>query len=74
MNLETSEMRMNTSTIDGMQVTSSFNIKGKSGAILIALGDSGLFSVSFRGMSDDDAQMLTKQFNWKAIQDATQPK
>jgi hypothetical protein len=67
-------MRMNTSTIDGMQVTRSFNIKDKSGAILIALGDSRLFSVSFRGMSDDDAQMLTKQFNWKAIQDTTQPK
>ena len=48
MNIETSEMRMNTSTIDGMQVTRSFNIKDKSGAILVALGDSGLFSVSFR--------------------------
>jgi hypothetical protein len=53
MNLETSEMLMNTLTIDGMQVTRSFNIKDKSGAILVALGDSGLFSVSFRGMSND---------------------
>jgi hypothetical protein len=40
MNLETSEMLMNTLTIDGMQVTRSFNIKDKSGAILVALGDS----------------------------------
>jgi hypothetical protein len=67
MNLETSEMLMNTSTIDGMQVTRSFNIKDKSGAILVALGDGGLFSVSFRGMSND-ALMVTKKFNWKAIQ------
>jgi hypothetical protein len=74
MNLETSEMRMNTSTIDGMRVTGSFNIKDKSGAILVALGDSGLFSVSFRGLSDDDGLSVTKKFNWKAIQAATQPK
>jgi hypothetical protein len=60
-------MLMNTSTIDGMQVTRSFNIKDKSGAILVALGDSGLFSVSFRGMSND-ALMVTKRFNWKAVQ------
>ena len=57
-NIETSEMRMNTSTIDGMQLTRSFNIKDKSGAILVALGDSGLFSVSFRGMRN-------QKFNWK---------
>jgi hypothetical protein len=67
MNLETSEMRMNTSTVDGMQVTRSFNIKDKSGAILVAFGDIGLFSVSFRGISND-ALMVTKRFNWKAIQ------
>jgi hypothetical protein len=74
MNLETSEMRLNTSTIDATQVTRSFNIKDRSVAILVALGDSGLFSVSFRGMGDDDALTVTKKFNWKAIEDATQPK
>jgi hypothetical protein len=40
---------MNTSTIDGMQVTRSSNIKDKSGAILIALGDSGAVQRFFQG-------------------------
>jgi hypothetical protein len=68
MNIETSEGRMNTSTIDGMTVTRTFNFKDKSGAILVALGTSGLFSMSFNGIPDDEALMLAKKFDWKAIQ------
>ena len=74
MNIETSDGRMNTSTIDGLQVTRTFNTKDKSGAILVALGTSGLFSVSFNGIGDEDALMLAKKFDWKAIQAATQQK
>jgi hypothetical protein len=70
MNIETSEARLNTSTIDGVQVTRNFNIKAKSGAILIALGTSALLSVSFNGITDDEALALAKKFNWKAIQAA----
>ncbi|MGB6543714.1 MAG: hypothetical protein WBF03_22925 [Xanthobacteraceae bacterium] len=70
MNIETSEARLNTSTIDGVQVTRNFNIKAKSGAILIALGTSALLSVSFNGITDDEALALAKKFNWKAIQTA----
>lgn len=73
-NIETSEGRMNTSTIDGLQVTRSFNTKDQSGAILVALGTSGLFSVSFRGIGYDDALSLAKKFDWKAIQAAAQAK
>jgi hypothetical protein len=74
MNFESSEGRMNTSTIDGLQVTRSFNIKDQSGAILVALGTSGLFSVSFRGLGDGDALTLAKKFDWKAMQAAAQAK
>ncbi|MDR3486939.1 MAG: hypothetical protein P4M05_18800 [Bradyrhizobium sp.] len=74
MNIETSDGRMNTSTIDGLQVTRSFNNKDQSGAILVALGTSGLFSVSFRGIGYDDALSLAKKFDWKAIQAAAQAK
>ncbi len=73
MNIETSDGRMNTSTIDGMTVTRSFNFKDKSGAILVALGASGMLSVSFNGIPDDEALMLAKKFDWKAIA-AAQPK
>jgi hypothetical protein len=64
---------MNTSTIDGMTVTRTFNFKDKSGAILVALGANGLLSVSFNGIPDDEALTLAKKFDWKAIQ-AAQPK
>jgi hypothetical protein len=74
MNIETSDGRMNTSTIDGLQVTRSFNNKDQSGAILIALGTTGLLSVSSRGISYDDALSLAKKFDWKAIQAAAQAK
>jgi hypothetical protein len=70
MNIETSEARLNTSTIDGFQVTRNFNVKPKSGAILVALGTSALLSVSFNGITDDEALALAKKFNWKAIQAA----
>lgn len=73
MNIETSDGRMNTSTIDGMTVTRTFNFKDKSGAILVALGTSGLLSVSFNGIPDDEALTLAKKFDWKAIH-AAQPK
>jgi N-acetylmuramic acid 6-phosphate (MurNAc-6-P) etherase len=70
MNIETSEGRLNTATIDGLQVTRTFTIKAKTGAILIALGTSALLSVSFNGITDDEALALAKKFNWKAIQTA----
>jgi hypothetical protein len=73
MNIETSDGRMNTSTIDGMTVTRTSNFKDKSGAILVALGASGLLSISFNGIPDDEALALAKKFDWKAIQ-AAQPK
>jgi hypothetical protein len=74
MNIETSQGRMNTSTIDGVQVTRSFNTKDQSGAILVALGTSEMFSISFRGIGYDDALSLAKKFDWKAIQAAAQAK
>jgi hypothetical protein len=68
--LETSDGRMNTSTIDGMPVTTSFNIKDKSGTIIVALGTAAMFNMSYRGIADDEALALARKFNWKAIQAA----
>jgi hypothetical protein len=69
-NIETTDGRISTSTIDGMQVTRTFNIKDKSGAIFVGLATSALFTLSFNGIADDEALTLAKKFNWKAIQAA----
>jgi hypothetical protein len=70
MKIETSEGRMNTSAVGGFKVTRTFNFKDKSGAILVALGDNSVFSVSFNGIGDDEALGLAQKFDWKAIQAA----
>ncbi len=68
--IETSDARMSTSIIDGLQVTTTFTISDKSGAILVALGTSALFTLSFNGVAEDEALTLARKFNWKAIQAA----
>ena len=66
--IETGDSRMSTSTIDGMPVTRTYTISSKSGAVLVALGQSALFSLSFNGIDDNDALTLARKFDWKAIQ------
>jgi hypothetical protein len=68
--IETGDSRMSTSTIDGLPVTRTFTISNKSGAIIVALGTSAMFNVSFNGISDDEALALAKKFDWKAMQAA----
>ena len=68
--IETSDARMSTSTIDGLQVTRTFTISDKSGGILVALGPSAVFMLSFEGIADDEALTLARKFDWKAIQAA----
>ncbi len=70
MNIQTSDGHMITSTINGLSVTRTFNISQKSGAILVALGPSALFSVSYSGLTEDDALPLAQKFDWKALQAA----
>ncbi len=72
MNIETTEGHLITSTIDGFTVIRTFNIKEKSGAVLVKLGTSAMFSFSYNGLVEDEAMPLAKKFDWKAIQAATQ--
>jgi hypothetical protein len=72
MNIQTSEGHMITSTVNGLPVTKTFNIKEKSGAFLIALGPSALFSVSYNGLTEEEALPLAQKFDWKALQAAAQ--
>jgi hypothetical protein len=68
--LETSEGHMITSSVDGLPVTRNYTFKDKSGAILVELGKSAMFALSFNGVTEDEALTLAKTFNWKAMQAA----
>ncbi len=70
MKLETAEMHMNTSTVDGLTVMRTFQVKDKSGAVMVALGPSALFNLTFNGVPEDEAFALARRFDWKAIQAA----
>jgi len=68
--LETAEMHMSTATVDGLTVARTFQVADKSGAILVVLGPSAIFNLSFNGVAEDEALGLAKRFDWKAIQAA----
>jgi hypothetical protein len=70
MKLETAEMHINTVTVDGFTLMRTFQVKDQSGAILVALGASALFNLSFHGVPEDEAFALAKRFDWKAMQAA----
>jgi hypothetical protein len=66
--LETSEMHMSSSTIDGVPVTRTYTVSNKSGAILVALSGSAMFNLTFTNVTEDEALALVKKFDWKAMQ------
>ncbi len=66
--LETPDIHMTTSTIDGMQVTKTYTVAAKSGAIVVALGPAAMFTLSYTGIDEDEAMGLAHKFDWKAIQ------
>ena len=74
MKIETSEGHMISTTINGFAVTKSYNVPQKSGAVLVALGPAAMFSVSYNGMTEDEALPLAQKFDWKAFQTASEQK
>ena len=66
--LETPDLHMTTSTIDGLQVTKTYTASNKAGAIMVALGPSAVFTLAFTGIDEDEALGLARKFDWKAIQ------
>jgi hypothetical protein len=74
MNVNTSEGHMLTDTLHGMKVLKSYTTAQKSGALLVALDKDAMFSLSYNGMSEDEALALAEKFDWKAIQAATKTK
>jgi hypothetical protein len=72
--IETNDMRMGVSTVDGMQVGKSYNIRAKNGGMVVALSDTTAFTLSYEGIDEDEAMGLAKKFDWKAIQAKAQVK
>jgi hypothetical protein len=68
--IETPNERMSTSSIDGFVVLRTYQINDKSGGVIVALSNNAAFSLTFNGITDEDALALAKKFNWKAIQAA----
>lgn len=74
MNIQTSDGHVITTNMNGLSVTKTFSIKEKSGAIIVALADNALFSLSYNGISEDEALPLAQKFDWKAFQTVAQQK
>ena len=68
MKIETSEGRMSSGLLDGFQTTRTYSYGDKSGAVIVALRDNAVFTLSFNGVEDDEALALAKKFDWKAMQ------
>jgi hypothetical protein len=74
MNIQTSDGHMVTATMRGMQVLKSFTTSQKSGALMVALGKDAMFSLTYNGITEDEALALAEKFDWKAMQAAAQSK
>lgn len=68
--VETREARMSTTVVDGFKLARTYTIADKSGAVLVALSNNGVFSLNFSGIDDEEALTIAKRFNWKAMQAA----
>ena len=72
--METSDLRMSTATVDGMQVSKTYTISNKTGAILVALTNNAVLTLSYNGVDEEEAMGLAKKFDWKGIQAQAQAK
>jgi hypothetical protein len=68
--IETAELHISTTTVDGLTVARTFQVAEKSGVVMVVLGQSALFNLTFTGVPEDEALGLAKRFDWKAIQAA----
>lgn len=75
MNVETSEVKISTSNIDGFKIMQTFDKVEKIGQISINLqtkpAQGSLFMVNYSGISSSQALELAKTFNWNKIKTVT---
>lgn len=71
MNLETSEVKVSSSKIDGFHVTQSYDKSGKEGNVIVNLikseSEGALFMLNYANLSPEEALTTAKKFSWKSI-------
>ena len=74
MNLNTSEISMNTTKINGFNVNCQYNKADKTGSVMVFLEKGqavgAFFILSFSNIDEKEALNLAKQFNWAKIKKA----
>jgi len=75
MNMETDQAVVITSTIDGFRVHQNHEKLQNSGDVVVILGGddkrSAMFTLTYTGMSIQEALAMAKRFDWKKMQAAT---
>ncbi len=71
MQMETEEVRVKTTTIDGFQISLNYDKQENSGGIMVILGsnqnNTAMFILNFQGMDENQALKLAKKFDWQAM-------
>jgi hypothetical protein len=72
--MENAEQKVSIKTVNGFQVTATFQKKEKTGTIMVVIAQGkdsgGFFSFTYKGLTDDEASKLAEKFDWKKMQDA----
>ena len=71
---KSNDIRMSTTTVDGMHVHKTYAVSQKSGAILVELSGNAVITLAFNGVGEDEAMGLARKFDWKGIQTQAQAK
>jgi hypothetical protein len=67
LSMETADGHMKTTEIAGFKALETYHDASKSGNVLIAVADATLFSLEYRGLSEDEAVGLAQKFDLKAL-------
>lgn len=74
-NIETSDVKITTSEIDGFNVIQALNKRENNGYIAINLGEKAtegsLFMINYTGISSKEALEIAKKYNWEKIKTIT---
>jgi hypothetical protein len=74
MQMETDDVRVKMTTIDGFKTNLNYDKRKNSGGVMVVLGGSqnstAMFILNFQGMDENQALKLAKKFDWKAMKKA----
>ncbi|MFN3077704.1 MAG: hypothetical protein ABT940_12665 [Alphaproteobacteria bacterium] len=73
-NVETPEGRVSTEVMNGFQVTTTYSRTDRSGTVMVILGQTGLLSFEYGGLSSEEGLALARKFDWGALRKAVEGK